>query len=96
MGTRTASNKARTETSEKMNNKMNIPEGGIGVAVLSKVSTVMSGTSISIWIESGGDAVIPLNVSVPSGETGYNGFRAVAESTRCAPVQYDTGILVIL
>ena len=112
------------------------PEGGIGVAVLPKVSTVKSGTTSSItikvvstenfddvfkvhldtegipdgfkadltwfnwtskevWIESGGQAVIPLNVSFPGWEAGYKGFRAVAASTRCAPVQYDTGILVI-
>ena len=53
-------------------------------------------TSKESWIGSGGQAVVPQNMRVTGGVTGYKGFRTVAESTRYLPVEYNTGILFIL
>ena len=53
-------------------------------------------TSIEVGVPAGAEVNVLLEVSIPSGESGYKMFYAKLESTKWTPTAMDTGILYII
>ncbi|MDI6886250.1 MAG: carboxypeptidase regulatory-like domain-containing protein [archaeon] len=68
-----------------------------GVDPLYKANlTWFNWTSKYVKVPAGGEVKVPLEVSIPGGESGYKVFYAKLESTKWTPTAMDTGVLYII